>query len=378
MSETKLKHLTHPEDRVFHGKHGFNHSFLALDSVHNSLLGKAGSTHKITTKYDGAPSIVAGHHPETGKFFVATKSAFNKNPKLNYTKADIAKNHESAGLREKLGAALTNLPKVLPKHGVFQGDTMYTKKDVQSDNKAYHFKPNTVTYSANKDSAHGKAISKAKLGVVFHTKYTGKTLADMAADFNVDHKVFKKHADVHMISPEIDASKSHYPSEAQDSYLHHMKTAMHHFGRITDGGHEVLAKHQAHIDTHINDAVKHNEAPSFEGFMKHIHGIHQNKMNELKTVSGRAKAKEAHNSTTLMLKAHEADLRNAFTAHHHMQAAKNVLVNALSTHTDLGHTINGKASKPEGFVASHNGVATKLVDRADFSRANLLSKKDWK
>lgn len=378
MSETKLKHLDHPEDRVFHGMHGFNHSFLALDSTHNSLLGKTGSTHKVTTKYDGAPSFVAGHHPETGRFFVATKSAFNKNPKLNYSHHDIAKNHEQPGLREKLNAAFTHLPKVLPKTGVFQGDIMYTKKDLHHDDKAYHFKPNTVTYSANKDSDHGKAIGKSKLGVVMHTKYTGKTFADMQADFNLNHKVFKKHSDVHVINPEMDVSKAHYPAEAQKSYLHHMKTAIQHFGAITGGGHAVFGEHHADIATHINDAVKKGHHPSYEDFMKHVHSNGLHKINELKTVAGRAKAKEKHDGKMIVLKAHEHDLRNAFTAHHHMQAAKNILVNALSSHTDLGHSINGKASKPEGFVASHNGVATKLVDRADFSRANLLSKKDWK
>jgi hypothetical protein len=81
-------------------------------------------------KYDGSPSIVFGHHPKTGKFFVASKSAFNKNPKINYTHKDIEKHHGHApGLVSKLKTALTHLPKVAPKHGVYQGDVMHTRED---------------------------------------------------------------------------------------------------------------------------------------------------------------------------------------------------------------------------------------------------------
>lgn len=123
----KLKHIHHPEDRpLMHGHAGFEHAFGALHQAHKQIKEKK-SSHELTMKYDGSPSIVFGHHPKTGKFFVATKSAFNKNPKLNYTKRDIQKNHGHApGLVTKLNAALEHLPKVTPKKGVYQGDTMHS------------------------------------------------------------------------------------------------------------------------------------------------------------------------------------------------------------------------------------------------------------
>src|SRR3974390_671628 len=122
----KLKHLEHPEDRILSGPHEYAKSFHALDAVHSSMVGHPGKQTHITTKYDGSPSLIFGHHPETGKFFVATKSAFNKEPKLNYTHADIVKNHPQGGLQQKLHTALKHLPEVAPKHGVYQGDIMYT------------------------------------------------------------------------------------------------------------------------------------------------------------------------------------------------------------------------------------------------------------
>ena len=86
-----LKHLTHVEDHIIHsGNEGVKKAADVLDDVHNSLMGKKNST-KVSTKYDGAPSVVFGYHPKNGRFFVGTKSAFNKNPKLNYTDKDIEK-----------------------------------------------------------------------------------------------------------------------------------------------------------------------------------------------------------------------------------------------------------------------------------------------
>ena len=93
---SELKHIHHAEDRpLMHGHAGFEHAHAALMKAHEHMIGGHKSTN-LTMKYDGSPSIVFGHHPKNGKFFVATKSAFNKNPKINHTEADIDRNHGHA------------------------------------------------------------------------------------------------------------------------------------------------------------------------------------------------------------------------------------------------------------------------------------------
>ena len=93
-----------------------------------------------------SPSIVFGHHPATGQFFVSTKSAFNKEPKINYTHEDIENNHGHApGLVSNLKKALDHLPKITPKTGVFQGDLMHHAGSVEKEGSKLHFKPNTIT-----------------------------------------------------------------------------------------------------------------------------------------------------------------------------------------------------------------------------------------
>jgi hypothetical protein len=48
-------------------------------------------------------------------------------------------------------------------------------------------------------------------------------------------------------------------------------------------------------------------------------------------------------------------------------------VNTLQQHEGgLEHHIECKKTGPEGFVINHAGKPTKLVDRAEFAKANLL------
>jgi len=370
----KLRHLEHPEDRVIgEGPSGFHHALHTLDAVHHQLLGGKTPHTTVSTKYDGSPSLVFGHHPETGRFFVATKSAFSKTPKLNYTHADIVKNHEAGGLREKLHTALAHLPKVAPKTGVYQGDLMYTHHDIEhnhADNQ-HHFKPNTITYSIHKHTSEGRKISKAKLGIVVHTQYKGKTFADMKAHFNPDMSKFTEHPHVHMITPKADVANAHYSPEAQDQYIHHMREAMRHHNKISDEGHAMITSHAEHLRTYINKNVVEGTKPSAEGYKKHLGAVYAKRAEALTTPKGKeamiARGYEKIHHAHL----HSENLEHLFALHHHTQEAKNALVHALSTHTTYGHSIGGKASKPEGFVVSHQGSPSKLVDRADFSRANL-------
>lgn len=133
-NEGKVKHITHAEDHpLHHGHAGFEHAYGALMQAHTHMVNKHKNSN-LTMKYDGSPAIVFGHHPKTGKFFVASKSAFNKNPKINYTEKDIEKNHgHSPGLASKLKTSLKHLPKVTPKKGVYQGDLMYSHEDLKHE-----------------------------------------------------------------------------------------------------------------------------------------------------------------------------------------------------------------------------------------------------
>ena len=186
LTEGKNTHLIHFEDLAFEGSDRVQEGIYFLEELAQMLGGNSESKVNASVKWDGAPAIICGKNPENGKFFVGTKSVFNKRPKVNYTVADIKKNRTS-GVGSKLIDALKNL-KGLPIRGILQGDMMFGSGDTKTETikgESYiTFTPNTITYAVPVDSDLGRKIKQSKFGIVFHTEYTGKTLSTMSSRFN--------------------------------------------------------------------------------------------------------------------------------------------------------------------------------------------------
>ena len=387
----QLKHIHHAEDRpLFHGHSGFEHAHGALQQAHEHM--KAGHHNtNLTMKYDGSPSIVFGHHPKTGKFFVASKSAFNKNPKINYTAKDVDANHGHApGLAEKLKSSLQHLKKVAPKHGVYQGDLMHSggsKGDVHYDakKKTAKFTPNTITYTAHGHEAEKAA--KSKVGVVVHQKYEpthhGDDLHHMSATPHPDMHNFTHHPDVHLQSAEHDTSKIHYDQKSQDTFHKHMNAAksIHdtHGSKMYSAIHHAHSGEAGHMATYINHTVKHDTVPTASGFQQHLKDVHAKAASKLKSEAGQNKKTAEGASHVAHVEKNKSSYEHLFAMHQHLQHAKNTLVHNLNKHTaGLEHHIDHHKTDPEGFVINHtpegkkSSEPTKLVNRAEFSKANLL------
>ena len=185
-TQEKNTHLEHLEDDIINnGSKGGENAINFLKSVRNMLAGNAKGAVNMTVKWDGAPAIICGQNPENGKFFVGTKSVFNVNPKINYTLRDIKKNH-SGPVADKLAICLRFLSK-LSIRGILQGDLLFTDDDKKAVNidgeKMISFTPNTITYAVPVDSKVGRQIARAKMGIVFHTSYTGKDMKSLSAGF---------------------------------------------------------------------------------------------------------------------------------------------------------------------------------------------------
>ena len=102
------KHLEHLEDSIFDGRR------VALAAVKEAL-----TCSRVSVKWDGAPAIVFGTNPANGRFFVGTKSVFNKKKVLiNYTHEDIDKNHKG-NVANILRLCLRHLPRI---SGIVQAD----------------------------------------------------------------------------------------------------------------------------------------------------------------------------------------------------------------------------------------------------------------
>jgi len=174
-----VKHIDHLEENILNkGKQGVIEAINQIESSISYFVDE--SDYKISTKFDGAPAIVAGIDTNN-KFFVASKSAFAKNPKINYTEEDITTNHGTGGLADKLKLALRYLPSLNLK-GIYQMDYMFdpqmkifetpeTIDGVKNENKFLTFTPNTIKYAVTENSPYGDQIARSKIGVAVHIEY---------------------------------------------------------------------------------------------------------------------------------------------------------------------------------------------------------------
>src|SRR6056300_1266462 len=193
ITEQKNTHMTHIEDKVLYGGvKGTREAILALRSMRDMLGGVHDGS--VSVKWDGAPAIFAGTDPRDGRFFVAKKGIFNKSPKVYKTDSDID-DDTSVDLNTKLKQALAYLPDLGIK-GVIQGDFLFCAADVKTQKikgKSYvTFHPNTIVYAIPAGTRMAKDIKSKKIGIVWHTSYTGNSFEKMKASYGVDVSKFKK------------------------------------------------------------------------------------------------------------------------------------------------------------------------------------------
>ena len=140
----KNTHIEHPEDSILTGDLSVLDWFVAKSN--------------ISAKIDGAPAIVWGTNPANGKFFVGTKSVFNKvKIKINHSHEEIDTNHQG-NVATILHKCLDNLPRT---DHIFQGDFV----GFGGNDK---YTPNTITYYFDEDI-------DAEIIIAPHTIYSAKS-----------------------------------------------------------------------------------------------------------------------------------------------------------------------------------------------------------
>lgn len=394
----KNVHLEHIEDEVLNGGvNGTRSAINFLQSLRDMLAGHATSKVNVTTKWDGAPAIFAGINPDNGKFFVGTKSIFNKEAKLNYTNADIDANHSSEGLNRKLKYALRYLPK-LDIDGILQGDMMFTKGDIEIkeiDGKEYAiFQPNTIVYAVPTDSKLAKSMMDAQIGVVFHTSYTGKTMSDMKASFNIDIRNLNTTKDVWFRDASfIDASGTATFTEEETKQVTAMLSNLGTQFRSVNGlilnriANNDLIRTQ--IKTFNNTKVREGEA--IRDTAKHTRELIawvEAKQNKEILAAKKAETKKKRiaekNELMRFYRLNANELKKIFDIQNDLVLVKNMIIKKLQqirqvTGTFVRTDDGFKVTNPEGFVAVDKlkGNAVKLVDRLEFSHQNFNVAKNW-
>ena len=397
-SSGKNLHLEHLEDIVLdNGVAGTREAINFLQSLRDMLAGSSTSKVNITTKWDGAPAIFVGINPENKKFFVGTKSVFTKNAKLNYTNADIDKNHPAEGLNKKLKTSLRYLPKLGIK-GILQGDMMFTKGDIKNetiDGQRYStFAPNTITYAVPDDSRLSKSMKAAHVGIVFHTSYAGQTMEQMKASFNIDIKNLSTTKDVWFRDADFTDTSGTATFTLQETKA---------ITRILSDVGQLFRQASPSVMNRIKDNSvirqyikvfnnkKVREGETIRDTMQHTRQLIlsvEKQMNDNILAAKRAETKRNRqlekSEVMRFFRNYASELKRIFDIQNGVTEAKLMIINKLQSvdqvartciKTDSGYRITA----PEGFVAVDHlkGNAVKLVDRLEFSQSNFNAAKAW-
>ena len=397
LSEARNTHLEHLEDEIINnGYEGGLNAVEFLKSLRNMLTGSSRRKLNVSVKWDGAPAVFCGTNPENGKFFVGSKSVFNVTPKINYTQADIRRNH-SGGLVDKLSVCLKELPKLNIK-GVVQGDLLFTPGDLKSvtirGEDAIAFTPNTITYAVPENTDLARKIKRAKLGIIFHTTYTGRKMSDLKASFGVNVNRFTKTPSVFFDDASYkDASGVATFTDAEsDQYDSLLRMAM---GSLSKGKRILnLLKTQtnmlsvgARLKIFFNTKIREGETIGnvkglLKDFRKYYASVLDDEMSSKKTDAAKRKYETIRNEGLKFIDRYDNEIYFAIASYVTLQRVKNYLVNKMNQIKSIGTFLqkdNGfVVTNPEGYVAVDRlGNAVKLVDRLEFSTANFTLAKNW-
>ena len=388
ITEQKNTHMTHIEDKVLYGGvNGTREAILALRSLRDTLGGEHDGS--VSVKWDGAPAVFAGTDPRDGRFFVAKKGIFNKSPKVYKTDMDVD-NDASGDLADKLKDALKYLPELGIK-GVIQGDFLYSRSDIKTKKikgKSYvTFHPNTIVYAIPAGTEAAKRILQSKIGIVWHTTYTGKSFETMKASYgvnvaglNTSKNVWSQDA---MLRDMTRFTMSKKDTEEVNGYLSQAGKL---FNQISSTTLKALESNQTlaqTIETFNNTFVRQGQVVQdtnrhVGNLINYIQQKYKKEIDKRKTTPGKAAQQAKLDAVLKFFSArNKQSLKKMFDLQKMIVLAKLKLINILNklnkTKTFLKTNKGYRATGQEGYVAIDRlgGDAVKIVDRMEFSFANF-------
>lgn len=395
---TQLKHLEHLEEEMLnYGVDGCVASVNFLKELMKMLGKKSDASGFLQTKWDGAPSVICGKSPTTGMFFVGTKSVFNKTePKTCYSDEQIDIWYQG-DLATKLKYALKYFQE-LDIDGVIQGDLLYTDDTIDKEKvdgiDYYMFRPNTITYAAPVDSPLGKQIKQSKIGVVFHTHYTGDVLAEMQARAGAK---IKSNSHVACIQNDTPINKVTLTEREITEFNRHiakiermcricgpfLDDLVENFGNTGDKKFHISSYIKQFFNAEIRERRNvGNVDETIHALVNFYDAKMQKELAKIKTPANRVK------KSNLVYKSENYLINNVYkfkamlALYKEFQIVKQKIIDKLD-HLEEFKTFvlteNGyKITTPEGYVLHQDGNMIKLVNRLEFAYNNFTLQKQWR
>jgi len=392
----QLKHLEHLEDEMLnYGVEGCMAAVSFLKEL-RKMLGHQESTGFMQTKWDGAPSLICGTDPNSGMFFVGTKSVFAKTPKICYTDVDVDMYYEG-DLAEKLKFSLKYFAP-LGISGIVQWDLLFTNSTLKTEtidgDRLYTFRPNTITYGIPVDHPIGKAAGRAKIGVVFHTHYKGddfqsmQALAGAEVNGSVDALVVKNDTPMHRVGfskqemNKFDTyiSKIERMCQICGPFLDELVTNT---GTTGDAKFHIASYLKQFFNSEIKNARSIGNVDEAMYDMLNFYGEKMDKeLAKIKTVANRTKkCALVYNSQNYVVD-NVYKFKAMLALYKELQAVKQMVIDKLDhleefrtyVQTEKGY----KVTTPEGYVLHKDGSMIKFVNRLEFAYNNFTLQKQWR
>ncbi len=392
LNEFKRTHLQHIEDIILTDGHSGGEAVINyFQGILQTLQGSADQPINVSVKWDGAPAIVCGTNPENGRWFVGTKGVFGKTPKLNYSKEDIARNHGTDDLGQKLLKCLVHLEK-LNIRGIVQGDYMFHRETLQrqsmSGENYLTFKPNTITYAVPENSDLGKQMAAAQVGIIFHTTYLGDRIDNLQAKYGADVESFTRTPDVWFDNATYKnvSGTANFTAEEQAQFTAGMEKLKALLTKVPTNLTAMLGVNKDFLPffmLYINDQIKQGKLPTdtneyLKGFAEFYQGRMQQQAAGLKAQKALQLRQQKMKDMPQFLRQMQKPLAAMMAFYKEAIILKNLTLSKLNKATAIGTFAQTDAglevTDPEGFVAVGTaGDAVKLVDRLGFSRKNLTA-----
>jgi hypothetical protein len=256
------------------------------------------------------------------------------------------------------------------------------------------FRPNTILYAVPTDSPLGKKIQAAKMGIVFHTVYTGsgKTLQSLTKGTLANLSGFKQSTNVWLSAAALPApptGKTFVTSSDADQIQAILKIAtplsnkVKAFIKILNKTHgkDIFNELMPFVNSGIRAGISKYDSSKLK---THIAAKYDMAISKLKQQKNRDQKTKEKAVALKFIDAYASQIDEMFELHNLISEAKLIVIKRLSEVKTIGTylpTNKGiKATNPEGFVAVCGDTCQmiKLVDRIEFAQANFNLAKDWK
>lgn len=382
-----LKHMTHTEDLLCLGADGCNFALESLRGVYNALNGKSDKSYGITAKIDGSPAVVASTDFH-GKKFVALKHSWN-NGKIYTSEEEIAEAFpDKENVRKELTTLLQNLNYInIPKNEIWMGDFLFTDDTLKTreyEGKEYiTFQPNTLVYAIPMEDPLSSQIATSKLGIAWHTRYTGESFDNVSLGFKINISEVNDVPNIYQMDANLKSTGDRILTDEEAKFVEKdLDELKERLGLLCNYLYkEDVKKVIDLLNTYRNFLIKNSneQFPDVEGFVAWIKEKFWKESLTRKTERGRQNVLDKGEGIVSVIIDNETYFSILLSCQKRIIWLKEFFISKLNSTSRMRTFVDSNTygllpTSGEGFVVSDSiGNVQKMVSRLEFSRNNFSS-----